>query len=287
MEHSEVMYWISRGRAKCYDVSLDKVITTMPDAYVQLKYDGWWGLVVVEKGVVRAYSVGGKQLFFYKDERFSTTDFIGVAELGYGTNWAINNFAGRIATHDLLAERETLSESWVDLTLMDYSYRYSELEKLFYVAQDKLEERMFLITNYSVDKIPNLISLYMPHWEGFVFKSPSSHIGEGFPRWKRHVTGDFLLVNMVEGNGKHKGRLGAFVGGLYKGGKLIAICSVGGGFTDAQREEYWKNKDRYLGRVFQASGKARFDSGALRHPNFDRWRDDKDPKECTWEALAL
>ena len=57
-------------------------------------------------------------------------------------------------------------------------------------------------------------------------------------------TCDLRIIDYIEGEGRNIGRLGAFVVD-YKGNSL----KVGGGYTDKQREEYWRRKDELIGRV--------------------------------------
>ena len=51
------------------------------------------------------------------------------------------------------------------------------------------------------------------------------------------------LLDMEAGTGKFEGTLGAFIAD-YNGFPL----KIGSGFSDEQREEYWNNKDKYLGQ---------------------------------------
>ena len=51
------------------------------------------------------------------------------------------------------------------------------------------------------------------------------------------------LLDMEPGTGKFEGTLGAFIAD-YNGFPL----KIGSGFSDEQREEYWNNKDKYLGQ---------------------------------------
>ena len=68
-------------------------------------------------------------------------------------------------------------------------------------------------------------------------------------------------------------------GGLFVRGELVHICKVGG-LTAEQREEFYDNPKDYIGKVFEASGKKITKKGALRHPNFIRFRGDKIPGDC-------
>ena len=57
---------------------------------------------------------------------------------------------------------------------------------------------------------------------------------------------DLRIIGFDEGEGKLKGTLGAIVVD-YKGNPL----NVGGGFSLDDREFFWYNKDRLLGRVIK------------------------------------
>lgn len=68
-------------------------------------------------------------------------------------------------------------------------------------------------------------------------------------KYKRFNTIDLKIIGMVEGQGKNKGRLGSMLVD-YKG------TPVGvGGWTDDERDYYWKNQDDYIGRILEISYK--------------------------------
>lgn len=64
----------------------------------------------------------------------------------------------------------------------------------------------------------------------------------GVLKVKRFYTMDLPIVRCEEGTGRLEGTLGAFVL-KYKGNEV----KVGSGFTDEQREYFWKNKDNLTG----------------------------------------
>ena len=72
---------------------------------------------------------------------------------------------------------------------------------------------------------------------------------------------------------------GAIRGGLYADGRLIEVLRVSG-LDDRTRQTLAADPERFVGRVFEAKGNALFKSGALRHPSFVRFRNDKFPAEC-------
>lgn len=65
---------------------------------------------------------------------------------------------------------------------------------------------------------------------------------KGILKVKRFYTMDLPIIRFEEGTGRLEGTLGAFVL-KYKGNEV----KVGSGFTDEQREYFWKNKDNMAG----------------------------------------
>lgn len=91
--------------------------------------------------------------------------------------------------------------------------------------------------------------------EGVIIKDPDAPY-----YWKRHKawtkykpvwTADLTLLGMYEGSGKYEGMLGGFQleGELEDGTVVRADC--GSGFNDADREDFWKNKEKYIGKTIE------------------------------------
>jgi ATP-dependent DNA ligase len=152
-----------------------------------------------------------------------------------------------------------------------------------------------------VDRIPNaeMVQHIEGHhaadlWQAFVVDGKGEGLvfrrsGDGYAkatlgRVKVQPTMDYVVMRVVEGGGKHVGRLGAIVCGLYEDGKLVEKVSVGGGFSDSVREVLWASRSRLVGKVIEVRGYGVFNSGSMRHPQFSMWRDDKPASDCVWDG---
>ena len=99
--------------------------------------------------------------------------------------------------------------------------------------------------------------------------------GTSMFKMKPEVSGDFKVVDVVEGKGKDAGRLGAFII-EYKDN----LVHVGSGLTDSIREEVWANPDKYIGKLIEVVyfGETKDEKTGLesiRLPRFKRFRHDK------------
>lgn len=89
---------------------------------------------------------------------------------------------------------------------------------------------------------------------------------------------DLTVVSIEEGEGKHYGRLGAFVcEGIDEASNKFIRVNVGSGYTDEERIEYFS--DTFVGRTIEVTCDAITQDSAgeysLRFPRFCRIRDDK------------
>lgn len=96
-------------------------------------------------------------------------------------------------------------------------------------------------------------------YEGLVL-STSKHKYKVKPK----ETEDIIITGIIEGTGKYKGMLGAFV--TPKG-------KVGTGFTDEQRATFFS--PTYIGTLIEVESMGGTPNGKFRHPRFIRERFDK------------
>jgi len=228
---------------------------------LQLKYDGWWVRIEITNGQGRLFTQTNREV-----ERFQfqltqePMNAVVVGELMHGTQWSQDpNRLGKVFLFDCWQVDDTPLET------LPYKTRYAVLKTI----QKRLPRNYELVPNFRVDDYDKVWKEFVETelFEGVVFRDSRATVGTPVLRHKNTIADDAIVVGFQEGEGKHEGRLGAL---LCRIGDQPQ--DVGGGFDDDQREEIWTHKDDYLGRYCQIEGKARFNSGALRHPNFVAWR---------------
>lgn len=134
--------------------------------------------------------------------------------------------------------------------LMDYERRRELLDSLYqneyvkvlpvlYKGED-LDEILAILDEYRDKGAEGLmVSLNKP----YKFKRSKNLL-----KLKVMQSCDLKIIGFEEGEGRLKGTLGKVICD-YKGFEL----GVGSGFLDADREEIWNNRDKYIGRIVEVS----------------------------------
>ena len=133
--------------------------------------------------------------------------------------------------------------------------------------------RVSLVVQYRVSSEAEAMSQYDEllemGFEGGMLKDPNAFYkckrSKAWLKLKPFETVEWTIVGAEEGEGKHKGKLGAFLCKTPEG----KDAGVGGGFTDAEREMYWANLPRYIGAEIEVR-KQVSDVSIARHANCTR-----------------
>lgn len=98
---------------------------------------------------------------------------------------------------------------------------------------------------------------------------------------KKFNSADVRVLDMEEGTGSNKGKLGAVKVEFLGPDGNPYICKVGSGFEQAEREHFWKHPEDILGKIiqikyFEISNNQSNSDYSLRFPTFEEVRFDKD-----------
>jgi len=179
-----------------------------------------------------------------------------------------------LALFDFLPLNEWLSKN----AKMTCGNRFKELaERINCLNTDsvvRLVDRKIISTDYNeIKKTHDIFTA--AGFEGAMIKFIDSayKFGRGFEVMKLKVFHDVDLVisGLLEGTGKHEGKLGSFQ--VVHNGVEV---QVGSGLTDDLREEIWLNKSSFLGRTIEVRYQEETPDGSLRFPTFVCFRNDRD-----------
>ena len=81
---------------------------------------------------------------------------------------------------------------------------------------------------------------------------------------------DLEIKGVLEGTGKHQGKLGSVVVS-YKG----VDVNVGSGFSDELRDKIWEDRDAFIGKIIEVRYQEVTPDGSLRFPTFVCFRNDR------------
>ena len=256
----------------------------IPEKYniVQLKMDGIWGCMKISYGQWAIYSRTGKMKAdgVLEDK---TIDAILLGEFMFGSHWGHKMDKDRnFYVFDCLR--------WDGVDVSDYPLlsRINYAEETFHrIDVGGSIEGMRMLQAYPTENWKYLWDTYILEYgyEGLVFKDATSVYKDknAWARMKAVVEMEYICTGFrdAEKGTKYEGLVGSVLGTLIDKDVYITC----GGITEAQRKMFTKYPERYIGLVFTAKGNNWYPSGAIRHPMFMRWRDDKEPEECSYEQI--
>lgn len=175
-----------------------------------------------------------------------------------------NDFANKESALTYRKRKEYLN--FLNTIIYKYSIKCIEIVKFVYEGTDQSKIDYYL---NEADKVG---------WEGLMLNKDVPYYckrHKGLIKIKTFKHSDLRVIGYEEGTGRNSGKLGAFVVD-YNGNNV----SVGSGFSDTQREEFWKYREYYIGKIVQVKYKEVSvdkitDRESLQFPVFECVRDDK------------
>lgn len=123
--------------------------------------------------------------------------------------------------------------------------------------------------------------------EGIIRKQRSLPYGVRWAKVKGEETFDVVVTGYemsTEGKYAKMGWIKGIKFGQYVRGRggvlMLRDCGQTSGISEELRAEVTALREKMIGRVMEVSSNIRLESGKLRHPRFERWRDDKNAKDC-------
>jgi ATP-dependent DNA ligase len=249
---------------------------------VELKYDGWWGQLVLAGSEWKLFSRTGQlKKFGVLTEPVGYTVLHG--EYCFGTEWSKDHpeYYDQIAVHSAeIVDGE-------DVRQLDLKHSRAVIrEMLGRLRRQPIQRGLFIVKQWPIGSAPSVWK-HNEEFEGLVFKNSAAPWGSPYGRMKRGVTMDYICLGFEQSESdRHAGwGVASVLGGLIPAGKDTPrqVCKAGG-LNDEARKLFFEHPEKFVGKVFEAEGKKITKSGALRHPNFVRWRTDKKPSECVWQG---
>jgi len=263
--------------------------------YIQLVFDKFANLKLISRNMKEKNNEQLESLRLYLEKNLKLEDAVINGELAFstqtGTEYQKKYGHSKVDVFDIT---RLAGKDLVDKNLLDR-------KKILDLFCAPLDPEYITVAPYLVSDGVNNFNKKVKDWfdeivkkggEGLVVKDladKSYNFGGKSKLWykiKKLVSMDYVIMGYEDSNSEKygsKGWIKHIVCGLYENGKLVEKVRVGS-MTDEIRKEISKNKDKYKGTVVEIHGFEVFKSGAIRHPSFLMFRDDKDPKDCIWEG---
>jgi ATP-dependent DNA ligase len=250
---------------------------------VELKLDGQWGRLVVENGQWAIWSRHGQVKASGATTSRAQIELQG--EFLFGSNWAHRKgLSGQFWAFDVTRYRGLNVGAWPLGDRRGLLWRVVQEHGWCLEGLPPVK----VVKQHQVGRWPGLWEndVLARGFEGLVFKRLADPFGATWGRMKRVWSVDYVCMGCNEGGGRYTGvAASSLQGGLWIEGQLQHVANIGG-MSDEMRYAVYAKPEQYVGRVFEAKGKGLFESGGLRHPNFVKWRKDKQPEDCIRPEVA-
>ena len=257
------------------------------EVYVEPKLDGIRCLAIVEKGEAKLFTRAGKLI-----SNFDGTVGKELAQLRDGC------YDGEIMSVDFrelmrqVNRKEDKDISQVYFAVFDYinlkEWHAKKSSTPCSVRKEQIKNQLLTVGKFKYLRMVRFRTIKATeenfkkehdYWvgkgeEGIMIKDISAPYefkrDWSVMKYKAFFDVDVRIKDLLEGTGKHSGKLGSFVID-YKGKEV----RVGSGLTDSLREELWIDRDKHVGRLIEVRYQEETPDGSLRFPTFVCFRNDK------------
>lgn len=282
---------IQPGFIPTFEVSLaqkfDMKRVKSDEVYVEPKLDGIRCLAIVERGEAKLFTRAGKQI-----TNFDSTVGVELAQLRDGC------YDGEIMSVDFrelmrqVNRKEDKDISQVYFAVFDYinlkEWHAKKSKTQCAVRKEQIKNQLSTVGKFkylrmvrfkTIEATEENFKKEHDYWvskgeEGIMIKDISAPYefkrDWSVMKYKAFFDVDVRIKGLLEGTGKHQGKLGSFVID-YKGKEV----RVGSGLTDSLREELWIDRDKHVGRLIEVRYQEETPDGSLRFPTFVCFRNDK------------
>jgi len=251
---------------------------------VELKFDGWWAQFLLEGHTWEIWSRTG-ELKKHGTLKKPWERTLVHGEYLFGTEWAKDrpNLYDKLALHSVVEYRE--------MSMSQLTYHETGLileEVVEQLGHEDVRRGVMAVAQWPIEEADKIWAQFVLNrdedYEGLIFKNSQANWGSPIGRMKKNTSMDYVCMGFEESDSETYAGVGvaSIIGGLYVDGRLVQKCKVSG-MLNEQRFEFFDHPERYVGRVFEAEGKKITKKGALRHPNYLRFRDDKPAEDCKWD----
>ena len=282
---------IQPGFIPTFEVSLaqkfDMKRVKSDEVYVEPKLDGIRCLAIVKDGDAKLFTRAGKQI-----TNFDSTVGVELAQLRDGC------YDGEIMSVDFrelmrqVNRKEDKDISQVYFAVFDYinlkEWHAKKGKTQCAVRKEQIKNQLSTVGKFKYLKMVRFKTIEATeenfkkehdYWvskgeEGIMIKDISAPYefkrDWSVMKYKAFFDVDVRIKGLLEGTGKHEGKLGSFVID-YKGKEV----RVGSGLTDSLREELWIDRVKHIGRLIEVRYQEETPDGSLRFPTFVCFRNDK------------
>ena len=282
---------IQPGFIPTFEVSLaqkfDMKRVKSDEVYVEPKLDGIRCLAIVDRGEAKLFTRAGKQI-----TNFDSTVGVELAQLRDGC------YDGEIMSVDFrelmrqVNRKEDKDISQVYFAVFDYinlkEWHAKKSKTQCAVRKEQIKNQLSTVGKFKYLRIVRFKTIEATeenfkkehdYWvskgeEGIMIRDISAPYefkrDWSVMKYKAFFDVDVRIKGLLEGTGKHQGKLGSFVID-YKGKEV----RVGSGLTDSLREELWIDRNKHVGRLIEVRYQEETPDGSLRFPTFVCFRNDK------------